>query len=170
MSIRKMNRTALLLALMIVFQSLRLYLPIPSFVSVYIIGSMVNACLLLAASMVGWKAAFVLAVTAPVVAYLQQVLPLPVLILPVAAANLAYVTGYLVLAGQNKVLAISMATATKFMIVYLTVIGLIQYIGITGNMAAMLTMMLGWPQWITGFGGGAIFFAVHKKLYNSTLG
>lgn len=168
MSIKKLNRTALLLALMIVFQSLRVYLPIPSFVSVYIIGSMVNACLLLAVSTVGWKAAVVLAATAPVVAYLQQVLPLPVLILPVAAANLAYVTGYLVLAGQNKVLAIGMATATKFIIVYFTVIGLIQYLGITGNVAAMLTMMLGWPQWITGFCGGAIFFAVRKRLCNFT--
>lgn len=167
MRIKKLNRTALLLALMIVFQSLRAYLPIPSFVSVYIIGSMVNACLLLAVSTVSWNSAFVLAVTAPVVAYLQQALPLPILILPVAAANLAYVTGFLVLAGHNKVLAIGMATATKFIMVYFTVTGLMQYLGISGNVAAMLTMMLGWPQWITGFCGGAIFFAVHKRLCDS---
>ena len=170
MSLRKLNRTALLLALVIVFQSLRLYLPIPAFVSVYIIGSLVNACLLLAAATVGWKAAMVLAVAAPVVAYLQQVLPVPVLILTVAAANIAYVSGYLILAGQNRILAVSAATTAKFMIVYLTVAGLIQYIGISGKMAAMLTMTLGWPQWITGFGGGAIFFAVRRKLFNSSLG
>lgn len=170
MSIRRLNRTALLLALVVVFQSLRLYLPIPAFVSVYIIGSFVNACLLVAAATAGWRAALVLAVTAPVVAYLQQALPLPALILPVAAANIAYVGGYLILAGLNRVLAVSTATTAKFIVVYLTVTGLIQYLGITGNMASMLTMMLGWPQWITGFGGGAIFFAVHKKLFNANYG
>jgi hypothetical protein len=34
----------------------------------------------------------------------------------------------------------------------------------------MLTMMLGWPQLITGFGGGAIFFAVRRRLFDATLG
>lgn len=170
MSIRKLNRTALLLALMLVFQSLRLYLPIPAFISVYIIGSLVNACLLLAAATGGWKPTLLLAVVAPVVAYLQQALPLPVLILPVAAANIGYVGGYLILARQNTVLAVGAATAAKFTIIYITVVGLIQYIGIAGSMATILTMMLGWPQWLTGFGGGVIFFAVRKKLFNLNLG
>lgn len=165
MGIRKLSRTALLLALVIVFQSLRLYLPMPVFISVYIIGSLVNACLLLAAATLGPKPAWVLAAVAPIVAYLQQVLPLPLLILPVAAANLAYIGGYLLFAARNGLLAVSAATTAKFLIMYLTVTILIQYLGITGKSATMLTLLLGWPQWITGFGGGVIFFAVRKRLF-----
>lgn len=170
MSTRNLNRTALLLALMLVFQSLRLYLPIPAFISVYIIGSLVNACLLLAAATGGWKPALSLAVVAPVVAYLQQALPVPVLIWPVAAANIGYIGGYLALAGQNRLLAVGAATTAKFIIIYITVAGLLQYAGITGQTAAILTMMLGWPQWLTGIGGGVIFLAVRKKLCNLNRG
>lgn len=168
MGIRKLSRTALLLALVIVFQSLRLYLPLPVFVSVYIIGSLVNACLLLSAATLGPKPAWILAATAPVVAYLQQVLQLPVLILPVAAANLAYIGGYLLFAARNGLLAVSTATAAKWFVLYLTVSILGPFLGITGKMAAILTLLLGWPQVITGFGGGVIFFAVRKRLFCST--
>ncbi|MBP2634573.1 MAG: hypothetical protein H6Q72_480 [Firmicutes bacterium] len=165
MSIRKTSRAALLLALVIVFQSLRLYLPIPPFVSVYLIGSLVNACLLLSVLVAGWRAALALSVVAPVVAYLQQVLLLPVLILPVAAANIAYVGGYLMFAGKNTILAISTATTAKFLIIYLMVTSLIHYIGITGTTATALTLLLGWPQLITGFAGGAVFLSVSKRLF-----
>jgi len=169
MEIKKLSRTALLLALMIVFQSLRLYLPLPPFVAVFIIGSLVNACLLLAAVTGGWKAAGTLAVVAPVVAYLQQALPLPVLLLPVAVANLAYVSGYLALAGRNSMLAISAATTAKFIVIYIAVVIVIQYAGLWGDITGPLTMLLGWPQWITGFGGGVIFLAVRKRLSHPAL-
>ena len=164
MSIKQLNRTALLLALIIVFQSLRLFLPIPFFVSVYIIGSLVNACFLLAAAAIGWRFALILAVIAPIVAYMQRALPLPILILPIAAANLAYIAGYLLFFAKNRILAISTAAIAKFVIIYLTVIGIVQYLGVAGKASVMLTMMLGWPQLITGFAGGAIFLAVCKML------
>ena len=165
MSLKRLNRTALLLALMIVFQSLRLYLPLPAFVSVYLIGSLVNACLLLAANTLGPRPAWVLAIAAPVVAYLQQVLPLPVLILPIAAANLAYIGGYLLLSSRGSLLAVTTATTAKFSILYLTVTLLSQTLGITGKAATTLTLLLSWPQWITGLGGGVIFLAVRKRLF-----
>lgn len=165
MNIKRLSRTALLLALVLVFQSLRLYLPMPVFISVYIIGSLVNACMLLAATTLGPKPAWVLAAITPIIAYLQQVLPLPVLILPVAAANLAYIGAFLPLASRSGLLAVAAAATAKFIILYLTVTNLIQYLGITGKAAAMLSLLLGWPQWITGLGGGVIFFAVRKRLF-----
>lgn len=167
MNIKRLSRTALLLALVFVFQSLRIYLPMPVFVSVYIIGSLVNACLLLAATTLGPKPAWVLAAVAPVIAYLQQVLPLPVLIMPVTAANLAYIGGYLLFASRSGLMAVAVAAAAtaKFIILYLTVTILIQYLGIAGKPAAILTLLLGWPQWITGFCGGVIFFAVRRRIF-----
>ncbi len=106
----------------------------------------------------------ILAVIAPIVAYMQRALPLPILILPIAAANIAYIAGYLLFFAKNRILAISTAAIAKFVIIYLTVIGIVQYLGVAGKALVMLTMMLGWPQLITGFVGGAIFLAVCKKL------
>lgn len=165
MTVKVLSRTALLLALMLLFQSLRLYLPMPVFISAYIVGSLVNACLLLATAALGPKPASALAVVAPVIAYLQQALPLPFLILPVATANLAYIGGYLLTSSRGSWPAITAAATAKFIILYLTVTILIEYLGVTGRPAAVLTLLLGWPQWITGLGGGVIFFAVHRRLF-----
>lgn len=44
-----------LLALMIIFQSIRLVAPLPVFIMIFIVGSTVNACLLLAVKYVGFK-------------------------------------------------------------------------------------------------------------------
>ena len=45
-------RTAILLALAVLFQSLRLFIPIPAAVDQYVVGSLVNLCLVIAALMV----------------------------------------------------------------------------------------------------------------------
>jgi hypothetical protein len=149
---------------MIVFQSLRLFMPVPPFVSIFVIGSLVNACLLIAVEIAGWRLALIPAIVAPVVAYMQQVLPLPVFIIPIAAANGAYVTGYMALAERNRLLAVILATAAKFTIIYVAVHGLIKYVALPAKLAAMLTMLLGWPQIVTGFIGGMICLALRKRL------
>jgi hypothetical protein len=163
MNLKQLTRAALILALMIVFQSLRLVMPVPPFISVFVVGSLVNACLLLAVEFAGWRQALLPAVIAPLVAYLQQMLPLPLFILPVAAANSAYVLGYTVLAGRNRALAVAVATGAKFAIVYFVVAWLTGYVALPGNIADRLTMLLGWPQLITGIIGGMICFAVCKR-------
>lgn len=164
MELKQMTRLALIVALMLVFQSLRLVLPLPPFMSVFLIGSLVNACLLAAVDTGGWRLALIPAAVAPVVAYLQQLLPLPVLIAPIAAANGAYVLGYRALADRNRLGAVALATAAKFAAVYLTVQGLLKYLVLPGNAAAILAMTLGWPQIFTGLAGGAVYFAVRRRL------
>lgn len=164
MQLKQMTRMALLLALMIVFQSLRLLIPVPPFVSVFVIGSLVNACLLIAVEMAGWRLALLPAIVAPVVAYMQQLLPLPVLIVPIAAANGAYVLGYKALVEYSRLSAVVLATAAKFVIVYVSVAWLLKYIALPEKLAAMLTMTLGWPQIVTGLFGGMICLVMRKRL------
>jgi len=145
-----LTRAALLLAIMLIFQSIRLFVPVPPFVSMFVIGSAVNACLLLAVEQESWRLALVLAVIAPVIAYLQQVLPLPIFILPVAAANSAYVLGYYL---GNRFTgywpAIGIAAVAKAAALFV---------------ATALSMMLGWPQLITGLGGGIFGYVILKRL------
>lgn len=52
---REVVRAALLLALLLVVQSLRFVVPLPPFVSMFAIGTLVNACLLISLEVAGWR-------------------------------------------------------------------------------------------------------------------
>ena len=77
-NIRQMVMTAALLALTVVFQYIR-FLPIPGDISVYIIGTLVNLCLILAATLMGLWSGLMISILAPLVALLQGYAPAPLL-------------------------------------------------------------------------------------------
>ena len=58
-----------------------------------------------------FSAALLMAVVAPTVAYLQQMLPVPVLIVPVAAANAVYILAFAVLYRKSPYLAVGASVA-----------------------------------------------------------
>lgn len=159
-----LTRSALLLALMVVFQSIRLVIPVPPFLSMFVIGSAVNACLLLAVEMISWQAALVLAIAAPVVAALQQVLPSPVFIIPVAAANLIYVLLYAMLLKSNRWLAVGGAALFKVLGLYLMISLVLKFVQLPEKLAVVLKMMFSYPQFITGVLGGMVCYLLMKKL------
>ena len=73
---RWLTRTAILLGLTVAFQSLRIVIPkvtIPGMgdLDQYIIGSLVNACLIIAAVMVGAGGGITISILAPVIALIQ---------------------------------------------------------------------------------------------------
>lgn len=161
---RKMTRAALLLALMIVLQAIRLFVPVPPFISMFVIGSGVNACLLLAVVKAGWQAALVLAITAPVIAALQQFMPTLLFIVPVAVANITYIIAYLMLLRVNRWLAVGAAATAKMLALYITIWIVLKAVVFTGSWAAALQMMFGYPQLVTGAMGGVICHVIVKRL------
>lgn len=161
---RYLTRSALLLALMVVFQSIRLVIPVPPFVSMFVIGSAVNACLLLAVELIHWRAAFVLAAAAPVVAAWQQVLPSPIFIIPVAAANLVYVLLYATLLKTNRWLAVGGAALFKVLGLYLMIALTLEFAQLPEKLVAVLNMMFSYPQFITGVLGGIFCYLFTRKL------
>jgi hypothetical protein len=92
-----LTRTALLLAITLIFQSLRFFIPIPPLFSTFLVGTLVNATLVIALNVAGLLPAVFLSVITPVVAYFQQLLVLPIFILPVAVGNLLYVSLFFLL-------------------------------------------------------------------------
>ncbi len=160
----RLTRTGLLLALMITLQSIRLLIPVPPFISMFVIGSAVNACLLLAVEKIGWRPALVLAVIAPTVAALQQVLPSPLFLFPVAAANIIYVAGYRMLLNVNRWLAVGVAAGLKMLAMYAAISIVIEVVNLSDKMAAGLKMMFGYPQLITGTIGGVLCYVIMKRL------
>ena len=161
---REVVRSALLLALLLVVQSLRFVVPLPPFVSMFAIGPLVNACLLISLEVAGWRLTMLSAFIAPVVAYVQQVLPLPVLILPVAAANVAYVAGYAMLRWRNIWLGIAAATVGKVVLLWTSMNLLLTGMDLPVAAAKILQNMLGVGQLLTGLGGGVLCVLLMRRL------
>ena len=120
---RIFTRAALLLSLTILFQSLRLFIPMPPVFSTFLIGSLVNACLLVTVETVGLWPALMIGAAAPVVAWFQQLLPVPVFIFPVALANLVYVTIFFTLRNKMPWFGLVAAAAAKTLLLYMTILG-----------------------------------------------
>jgi len=158
------TRAALLLALTLVFQSLRFIIPIPPFLSVFLIGSLVNACLLVAVETVGIKYAFFIACSAPIIAYFQQLLPLPILIIPVIIGNGIYILVFKIGAKWKGSLGICVAAISKSTFMYVAFTWLVTMIAIPTQMTAGLMFVMSWPQLITGVIGGMLAKVIKRKL------
>ena len=159
-----LTRTGLLLALLLAVQSLRIIIPLPPFITMFGIGSAVNACLLVAALFVGVRAALLMAVIAPVVAYLQQMLPVPILIAPVALANGVYVVAFYYLQRKQPWFAVAAAALAKMASMYVAIDWLLQFVALPDRIAALLRLMLSWPQLVTGVIGGVLCLIIAERL------
>ena len=158
-----LTRTALLLSLTLLFQSLRFIIPIPAFLSTFLIGSLVNACLLIATETIGVRAAFMIGFLAPIVAYMQQLLPLPILILPVALGNGIYIAVFFV-GRKYPYLRIGSAAISKSIFMYVSFSWLFSFIAIPATVATSILFIMSWPQLITGAVGGILTILITRRL------
>lgn len=161
---RIITRTALLLALTLLFQSLRLFFPIPPFLSSFIIGSLVNACLLVAAEKAGLWSGLFIAVVAPIVAYFQMLLPIPVFIIPVALGNVAYICLFLFAGKWGRLPGLVLASMGKAGLLYAMFTWLLTFIAIPTTIAAGIMLAMSWPQLVTGVVGGFLALIVVKRI------
>ena len=161
---RRLTRAALLLAVMLTAQSLRMVVPIPVVVSMFVIGPVVNASLLLTVESAGWRLALLTACIAPVVSFMQQALPVPALIIPVAAANIGYAGGYALVRGYNRQLAIITAVAVKFVALWFCAEYLLELLELPGIMIDILRNMMGISQIVTGVAGGILCVVLIDRL------
>lgn len=165
--IRKLSRSALLLALTLMFQSLRFVIPLPPLASTFVIGTLVNTSLLVAAQSAGLGTALLIACVTPVVAYLQQLLPLPVFILPVAAGNSLYVWLFHRLLKIGPVWpAIGGAAAGKAAFFYLAFGWLLTLVHLPPAVSAGLLFVMSWPQFVTALLGGILARWVWRRLHS----
>lgn len=165
MSVRVLTRAALLLALTLIFQSLRFVIPLPAAFSSFLIGSLVNASLIITLLTAGFWPACLIAVVTPIVAYIEMLLPLPVFILPVAIGNLLYVTFFkLLAANRHKWQAVLAASLGKMLWLYFSFLFLLSLLAFPGKMADVLLMAMSWPQFVTGCIGGVFAIMIKKRM------
>ena len=162
---KNLTRTGLLLALTLVFQSLRFLIPLPPWMSTFLIGSLVNAALLVALQALGLRSALLIACVTPVVAWLQQLLPLPVFILPVALGNSLYIWLFSRLRrAGSEWLAVGCAALGKAAFFFLAFRGLLSMLELPPALSAAILFVMGWPQLVTGLIGGFIAIYAWRRL------
>ena len=170
-SIRWISRTAILLALTVVFQSLRLWIPaMPANISQIVVGSLVNLCLIVAAVMTGISGGLIIAVVAPVIALIQGFTPVPVLVVPIALGNLVLVVMASLLYNRNPILAIVTGAVLKFITLCLGVVKIVLPFFLPNapdKMRAALSVQFSWPQLVTAGIGGVLAVEILTVLRKS---
>jgi hypothetical protein len=167
-------RTALLLAIVTVFQMMRPLFMWDQTVAQIVVGSLVNVVLFVSAATVGWRGSIFVAVLTPFVAWLQNQIPHPLLIPFVALGNLALVLVFELIERQsNKNPAMwageAVAAVVKFVVLYLAVVQLfvpfiLPGLGLKSQVAGVLSLSFSWLQLVTAAIGGVVAFPVIKGL------
>jgi hypothetical protein len=135
-----------------------------------ITGPLVNALLLITLETLGLGPALALGMVTPLGGLLHGVLPLPLAVMVpfIILGNAALVTAYNALATRNRWLALGLAAAAKFALIYASVslLALRPFEVALGGAARTVVMppalvhMLSWPQLVTALAGGLFAFAL----------
>lgn len=162
--VNRLVQAGLLLAVLLVIQSLRSLLPFPPFFSTLLIGIFVNAVFLIAIERLRFLTVAVLAVIAPIVAYLQQLLILPIFIPLVAIGNVIYVFIYSQLKDKSRWSALIFGAFLKTCWLFGSFFFLLQALRLPSAVTQSLLFVMSWPQFITGIGGGLIAWMIIDKI------
>lgn len=160
----KLVRGALLVALALALQSLRLVLPMPQLLSTFIIGTLVHMMLVLTLQLSGLKTALLLAFLLPLTAYVQGQVLLPFLIPVIWLGNFIFV----LLVRQvkdSRNLSLSIPPLAKACVMLLVAWAALSFLALP-NPALRKTVMFAMsvPQLLTAVAGILLAEQVKKRL------
>lgn len=160
----KLVRGALLVALALALQSLRLVLPMPQLLSTFIIGTLVHMMLVLTLQLGGLKTALLLAFLLPLTAYVQGQVLLPFLIPVIWLGNFIFVLLVRQFKGRHK-LALSVPPLAKACVMLLAAWAALSFLALP-NPALRKTVMFAMsvPQLLTAVAGILLAEQVKKRL------
>lgn len=160
----KLVRGALLVALALVLQSLRLVLPMPQLLSTFIIGTLVHMMLVLTLQLSGLKTALLLAFLLPLTAYVQGQVLLPFLIPVIWLGNFIFVLLVRQFKDSRK-LSLSIPPLAKACVMLLAAWAALSFLALP-NPALRKTVMFAMsvPQLLTAVAGILLAEQVKKRL------
>lgn len=166
--IQVIARTAILLALTIVFQIMGRFLG-PN--NNYIVGPLVNAALIVATAATGLWGATAISVIAPFVSALTNKAAIAPLILSfspfIALGNFVYVLCFYLFIKKNRVAGIIIGAIVKFGFLYAAISIFTRVMDVAEKPAAVLNALFSWPQLVTALIGGVVALLVVKTLNKS---
>lgn len=157
---RMLVRGALLLAIALMAQQLRLVLPLPPLVLTLVIGTLVNCALVLAAKYTSLPVAVTMCLALPVIAFLQGHLPVPLLIPVVFLGNGVFVL--LCHRLWNKAIRV-VAPVVKAFIMYVSALFMLAEFLPDKTLAKVLLFGMGWPQLVTALLGILLAEVLEKR-------
>jgi hypothetical protein len=177
--IRWITETAVMLALLICLQWVGSFVP-EQMTKQLITGTMVNCVLAVTVLVVGLSSGITVALISPVCAFLFNIAPNIVTVVPIMLGNSCYVVllhfiiGKCRKLGLRQILGLVAAAAVKFCVLYVLVVKVIcgvasgallgkkvgEAVVLAPKMLTMLPTMFAWPQLITALAGGAIALAI----------
>lgn len=160
----KLVRGALLVALALALQSLRLVLPMPQLLSTFIIGTLVHMMLVLTLQLGSLKTALLLAFLLPLTAYVQGQVLLPFLIPVIWLGNFIFVLLVRQFKGRRK-LSLLMPPLAKACVMLLAAWAALSFLALP-NPALRKTVMFAMsvPQLLTAVAGILLAEQVKKRL------
>lgn len=160
----KLVRGALLVALALALQSLRLVLPMPQLLSTFIIGTLVHMMLVLTLQLGGLKTALLLAFLLPLTAYVQGQVLLPFLIPVIWLGNFIFVLLVRQFKGSRK-LSLCVPPLAKACVMLLVAWAALSFLALP-NPALRKTVMFAMsvPQLLTAVAGILLAEQIKKRL------
>ncbi len=155
-------KLAMFLAVALVFQSIRLIMPmIPGPMNMFLIGSLLNTVMVLSIWCTDSPWAAVIGILLPLGAFMQGQLPV-VLMIPVVALGNAV---YILLAGKFKQSKLAyVSPLVKAVLLYGGTWLVVNTIGLPVPVSSMILFMMSWPQIVTGAIGLFLANKVYKYL------
>lgn len=155
-------RGAMLIALTVVLQSLRLFIPLPPMASMFFIGTLVNMMLAVTVRLAGLKPALLAVVLLPFFEYLQGQLPIPLLIPVVTGSN----TVFVLICHWAWHRGLMLAPLAKTICMFTSSLVLLKVLALPEKMVFAIGFMMGWPQMVTGICGILLARLITKRTAN----
>ncbi len=146
---KNLVRGAMLIAITVILQSIRLVLPLPPMIGMFFIGSLVNMMLAVTVRLAGLKAALLAVLILPFFAYLQGQLPIPLLIPVVIGGNAVFV----LICHWVWQRGLMLAPLAKTICMFTSSLVLLKILELPEKMVFAIGFMMGWPQMVTGIAG-----------------
>ena len=159
-------RGAMLIALTVVLQSLRLFIPLPPMASMFFIGTLVNMMLAVTVRLAGLKPALLAVVLLPFFAYLQGQLPIPLLIPVVIGGNAVFVLICVLICHWAWHRGLMLAPLAKTICMFTSSLVLLKVLALPEKMVFAIGFMMGWPQMVTGICGILLARLITKRTAN----
>ena len=159
--LRTLARGSVLLTMAIVAQEIRLFLPLPPLLSIIVIGTMLNAIMVIAVRYASLTSAIIISAILPLFAFMQGHVIIPLMIPVIFLGNFVLVLVCDKFWGKGIII---LAPVLKTVTLYMLSRVLLSMLGLQDKLVDAILLGMGWPQLITAILGIILAMQLEKRL------
>ena len=159
--LRTLARGSVLLTMAIVAQEIRLFLPLPPLLSIIVIGTMLNAIMVMAVRYASLTSAIIISAVLPLFAFMQGHVIIPLMIPVIFLGNFVLVLVCDKFWGKSIII---LAPVLKTVTLYMLSRVLLSMLGLQNKVVDAILLGMGWPQLITAILGIILAMQLEKRL------